>query len=162
MQASELRIPVEAWKLGKGGAYALRSANPNAIHEHQSSMNNSLRDTNPEKFAALTAEAQAPFRSLRMFIYGSCVVSAGVGGVIIFLGILAGRDLATAIPNFAVNAGVVALMTWLYLREQKAKTAAIAAVQAEMAAGRDPRNLTNKAPTYQPPKPSKNKNLKKS
>jgi hypothetical protein len=128
-------------------------------------MNDSLRKTNPEKYAALTAEAQAPFRSLRMFIYGSCVASAGVGGIVIFFGILAGRNLETAIPNFAVNAGVVALMSWLFSREQKAKTAAIAAVKAEMAAGRDPRNMTpgkSSTPTYQPPKPSKNKNLKKS
>jgi Low psii accumulation1 / Rep27 len=85
-----------------------------------------LRQTNPEKFAALTAEAQAPFRSLRLFIYGSCAVSAGFGGLIIGLGILAGKDLSTAIPNFAVNSGVVALTVWLFLRENKAKNIAIA------------------------------------
>jgi hypothetical protein len=91
-----------------------------------------LRQTNPEKFAALTAEAQAPFRSLRLFIYGSCAVSAGFGGLIIGLGILAGKDLSTAIPNFAVNSGVVALMVWLFLRENKAKNSAIDEVLASM------------------------------
>jgi Low psii accumulation1 / Rep27 len=91
-----------------------------------------LRQTNPEKFAALTAEAQAPFRSLRLFIYGACALSAGFGGLIIGLGILAGKDLSTAIPNFAVNSGVVALMVWLFLRENKAKNLAIAEVLAAM------------------------------
>ena len=94
-----------------------------------------LRQTNPEKYAALTAEAQAPFRSLRMFIYASCVASAGIGGLVIFFGILAGRNLETAIPNFAVNAGVVALMGWLFLRENKAKNQAIAEVKAAMKTG---------------------------
>jgi Low psii accumulation1 / Rep27 len=96
-----------------------------------------LRQTNPEKYAALTAEAQAPFRSLRLFVYASCVISAGVGGMVIFLGILAGRNLEVAIPNFAVNAGVVALMTWLFLKENKAKDQAIAEVLAAMKSGGD-------------------------
>jgi acyl-homoserine lactone acylase PvdQ len=95
-------------------------------------MSKSLRETNPEKFAALTAEAQAPFRSLRLFIYASCVVSAGVGGLIIFLGILAGRHLDTAIPNFAVNAGVVALTTWLFIKENNARKQAIVEVSQAM------------------------------
>jgi hypothetical protein len=96
-----------------------------------------LRQTNPEKYAALSAEAQAPFRSLRMFIYASCVASAGIGGLVIFFGILAGRNLETAIPNFAVNAGVVALTGWLFLRENKAKNRAIAEVRAAMKTGAD-------------------------
>jgi Low psii accumulation1 / Rep27 len=94
-----------------------------------------LRQTNPEKYAALIAEAQAPFRSFRMFIYASCVASAGIGGLVIFFGILAGRNLETAIPNFAVNAGVVALTGWLFLRENKARGKAIAQVQVAMKTG---------------------------
>jgi Low psii accumulation1 / Rep27 len=94
-----------------------------------------LRQTNPEKFAALTAEAQAPFRSLRLFIYASCVISAGVGGIVIFLGILAGRNLDTAIPNFAVNAGVVALTAWLFIKENNARKQAIEEVSQSMKTG---------------------------
>jgi acyl-homoserine lactone acylase PvdQ len=94
-----------------------------------------LRQTNPEKFAALTAEAQAPFRSLRLFIYASCVISAGVGGIVIFLGILAGRNLDTAIPNFAVNAGVVALTAWLFTKENNARKQAIVEVSEAMKTG---------------------------
>jgi Low psii accumulation1 / Rep27 len=96
-----------------------------------------LRQTNPDKYAALSAEAQAPFRSLRMFIYASCFASAGIGGLVIFFGILAGRNLETAIPNFAVNAGVVALTGWLFLRENKAKNLAIDEVRAAMKTGAD-------------------------
>jgi hypothetical protein len=98
-------------------------------------MSDSLRQTNPEKYAALSAEAQSPFRSLRMFVYASCVISAGVGGLVIFLGILAGRNLETAIPNFAVNAGVVALTAWLFRRENKAKNQAIAEIREAMKTG---------------------------
>jgi Low psii accumulation1 / Rep27 len=110
---------------------ALRSAH---IHWTDRPMSD-LRQTNPDKYAALIAEAQAPFRSFRMFIYASCVASAGIGGLVIFFGILAGRDLETAIPNFAVNAGVVALTSWLFLRDNKARRQAIAQVQTAMKTG---------------------------
>ncbi len=109
-------------------------------------MSKSLRETNPEKYAALTAEAQAPFRSLRLFIYGSCVVSAGVGGLIIFLGILAGRNLETAIPNFAVNSGVVALTAWLFIKENNARKQAIEEVSQAM------KSRSGKTPPAKPKK----------
>jgi hypothetical protein len=40
---------------------------------------------------------------------------------VVFLAQLAaGRDVATALPNFALQIGVVALMIWLFRREKKA------------------------------------------
>jgi hypothetical protein len=35
--------------------------------------------------------------------------------------LLAGRDVAGVLPNFALQVGVVALMVWLYRLEQKAR-----------------------------------------
>ncbi|MBE9030980.1 DUF3493 domain-containing protein [filamentous cyanobacterium LEGE 11480] len=110
-------------------------------------MSQSLREKDPDKYASLVAEAQAPFRNLRLFVYAACSVSGAVGGFVFFFRILAGRDLSQTIPNFAVQAGVVALTTWLFLKETKAKKNAIATVRDEMQKG-----------AY----PSPEKNLKKS
>jgi Low psii accumulation1 / Rep27 len=79
-----------------------------------------LRETDPEKYIRLRAEAQTPYRGIRQFIYAGSGISAAIGGVVFFFQILAGRELGTAIPNFALQAGVFALMVWLYGREQRA------------------------------------------
>jgi hypothetical protein len=77
----------------------------------------------PEKMARLRAEAQNPYRSLRQFVYLSFGFSGAVGGMIFLLQIAAGRDVSQAIPNFAVQAGVVGLMVFLWRWENKKKLA---------------------------------------
>jgi len=67
----------------------------------------------PEKYARLREEARAPYRGLRMFVYLVFGLSGFVGGLVFLAQILAGRDVASALPNFALQAGVVALMVWL-------------------------------------------------
>ncbi|MDX2243286.1 MAG: DUF3493 domain-containing protein [Leptolyngbyaceae cyanobacterium bins.302] len=87
---------------------------------------NDRRPTKPpsmddETFARLKAEAIAPYRGLRRFLYYSFAASGVVGGVIFFTQLLAGRDVAEALPNFGVQLAVVALMVWLIRLENKAE-----------------------------------------
>lgn len=67
----------------------------------------------PEKYARLREEARAPYRGLRLFIYGVFGASGFIGAVVFLAQLLAGRDVANALPNFALQVGVVALMVWL-------------------------------------------------
>lgn len=92
-------------------------------------MTNSSRDRRPTKppgmddetFARLKAEAIAPYRGLRRFIYYSFAASGAVGGFIFLTQLLAGQDVAEVLPNFAIQLGVVALMVWLLRLENKAE-----------------------------------------
>jgi hypothetical protein len=91
-----------------------------------------LQQRDPEKYAHLRAEATAPYRGLRRFIYISFAASGSIGGFIFLTQLLAGRDVAEALPNFAIQMGVVALMVWLLRLESKAE-------QGNKADGRLPR-----------------------
>jgi Low psii accumulation1 / Rep27 len=93
----------------------------------QQSKSNPLRKTDPDKYAQLRAESMAPYRNLRLFVYAGFGASGFIGGIVFLTQILAGRNLETALPNFAVQAGVVALMATLFLWEQKRKTRLIEA-----------------------------------
>ncbi len=92
-------------------------------------MPNSPRDRQPTKppgmddeiFARLKAEAIAPYRGLRRFIYYTCAASGAVGGFIFLTQLLAGRDAAQILPNLGIQVGVVALMVWLIRLENKAE-----------------------------------------
>ncbi|MGB5959064.1 MAG: DUF3493 domain-containing protein [Coleofasciculaceae cyanobacterium] len=68
----------------------------------------------PEKFARLKAEAKAPYRGLRKFIYVSFAASGLIGAFIFLVQLAAGQEVATALPNLALQVGVVALMVWLF------------------------------------------------
>lgn len=83
------------------------------------------RNIDPQLYAQLKAEAKAPYRGLRQFVYVSCALSGLVGGVIFLAQIIAGRDVEAALPNFALQAGVVALMVWLFRLEQRANRKSI-------------------------------------
>lgn len=74
----------------------------------------------PEKYARLRAEAKAPYRGLRQFVYAAFGASGLIGAFIFFTQILAGREVEAALPNLALQVGVVALMVWLYRLEQRA------------------------------------------
>lgn len=73
----------------------------------------------PEKYKRLMAEAKAPYRGLRKFIYGTFAASGAIGAFIFFSQILAGRDISSAIPNLLLQIGVVALMVFLFRLESR-------------------------------------------
>lgn len=84
-----------------------------------SSKNSSNKRFTPEQYARLKAEAQAPYRGLRKFVYVACGASGFIGAFVFLAQLLAGRDVDTALPNFALQVGVIALMVFLFRREQR-------------------------------------------
>lgn len=85
-----------------------------------------LQSSDPELYARLKAEAAAPYRSLRQFIYLAFGASGFIGGMIFLAQLAAGREVASALPNFALQVGVVALMVWLFRIEGRAARKAMA------------------------------------
>ncbi len=73
----------------------------------------------PERYARLVAEAQAPYRGLRKFVYGGLGASGAIGAFIFLAQAIAGRDLGNALPNLALQVGVVALMVFLFRLESR-------------------------------------------
>lgn len=88
-----------------------------------------LRQSDPEKYAYLRAEATAPYRGFRQFIYVAFGASGFVGGIFFLAQFMAGREVDTALPNLALQAGVVALMVTLWRWEQRSKDKAIVAIR---------------------------------
>ncbi|CAC5340564.1 MULTISPECIES: DUF3493 domain-containing protein [Planktothrix] len=84
--------------------------------------NNSQQNSqlSPEQYTRLRAEAMAPYRGLRQFIYIGFGASGFIGAVVFFAQLLAGRNITSALPNLALQVGVVALMVGLFRWEQKA------------------------------------------
>lgn len=74
----------------------------------------------PQLYAQLRAEAKAPYRGLRQFIYIGFGASGLIGAFIFLMQLIAGREVDAALPNFALQIGVVALMIWLFRLEQRA------------------------------------------
>jgi hypothetical protein len=72
-----------------------------------------------EKYARLKAEAKAPYRGFRKFFYLAFAASGAIGGFVFLMQLLAGRDVGEAFPNFALQAGIVALMLWLWRLESQ-------------------------------------------
>ena len=68
----------------------------------------------PEQYARLKAEAATPYRGLRKFVYVAFGVSGFIGAFIFLAQLLAGRDVETALPSFALQVGVIALMIFLF------------------------------------------------
>ena len=79
------------------------------------------RQLSPEYYARLKAESKAPYRGLRKFIYFAVGASGFTGGVVFLAQLAAGQDVTTAIPNLALQVGIVALMVWLFRLEQRAE-----------------------------------------
>ena len=71
----------------------------------------------PEMYARLKAEAEAPYKGLRKFFYLVIGASGFIGAVVFLAKIIAGKDIATALPNFALQVGLIALMIFFYSRE---------------------------------------------
>ncbi len=72
----------------------------------------------PEKYARLKAEAKAPYKGLRKFFYVAFGASGLMGAFIFLAKLAAGQDATSNLPNFALQVGVVALMVFLFRREQ--------------------------------------------
>ncbi|MEA5582333.1 DUF3493 domain-containing protein [Nodularia harveyana UHCC-0300] len=79
---------------------------------------NSQNRLNPEQYARLKAEMAAPYRGVRKFIYIGFGTSAFIGAFIFFFQVLAGRDIDSALPNLALQIGVLALMIFLWRWEE--------------------------------------------
>lgn len=79
------------------------------------------RQLSPEKYARLKAEAKAPYRPLRQFIYFAFGASGCIGAFVFLAQLAAGHEVATALPNFALQIGVVALMVWLFRLDRRAE-----------------------------------------
>ena len=73
----------------------------------------------PQKYAALRAEAKAPYKGLRKFFYIAFAASGFVGALVFLAQLAAGKDVTTAFPNFALQIGGVALMIFLFRLESK-------------------------------------------
>ncbi|VEP15485.1 conserved hypothetical protein [Hyella patelloides LEGE 07179] len=73
----------------------------------------------PEKYARLKAEAKAPYRGLRKFLYIGFGASGFIGALTFLARIAAGQDLARDVPNFALQVGVVALMIFFFRLDRK-------------------------------------------
>jgi hypothetical protein len=75
----------------------------------------------PKQYARLKAEMAAPYRSFRQFIYIAFGASGLIGTFIFFLRVLAGRDVDSALPNLALQVGIVALVVFLWRWEQRSQ-----------------------------------------
>ncbi|HEY9846999.1 MAG TPA: DUF3493 domain-containing protein [Candidatus Caenarcaniphilales bacterium] len=64
--------------------------------------------------ARLKAEAMAPYRGLRQFVYISFAASALIGGIIFLFKLLAIQEISSTLPNLALQVGIFALMIWLF------------------------------------------------
>ena len=68
----------------------------------------------PELYARLRREAKAPYRTLRQFVYLAFGGSGLIGAFVFLAQLAAGEAIATTLPNFALQVGVVALMVFLF------------------------------------------------
>ncbi|ERT06543.1 hypothetical protein M595_3499 [Lyngbya aestuarii BL J] len=89
-------------------------SNPNSNRQSPKSQ------LSPEKYARLKAELKTPYRGLRQFIYVGFGASGFIGALVFLAQVLAGREVASALPNLALQVGVVALMVWLFRLENRA------------------------------------------
>jgi Low psii accumulation1 / Rep27 len=89
------------------------------LNNSKANIKNSLQQSNPEKYARLKAEAQAPYKGLRLFMYLAFGASGFIGALVFLAQLAAGRNVISAAPNFALQVGVVALMVWLFRLERK-------------------------------------------
>jgi hypothetical protein len=83
--------------------------------------NRGSKQIDPQLYARLKAESANPYRGLRKFIYATCGASGFIGAFIFLAQLLAGRDVDTALPNFALQVGVVALMIFLFRWDRERK-----------------------------------------
>lgn len=83
--------------------------------------NRNNQQLNSEKYAYLKAEAEAPYKGLRKFIYFAFGASGAIGAFIFFAQLLAGKNVSDNIYNLFVQIAVIALMIFLFRWEDRKK-----------------------------------------
>ncbi len=78
-----------------------------------------MKKSESNQYEYLKAEAKAPYKGLRKFIYFGFGASGFIGAFIFLTQLLVGKDLSTILPNLALQVGVVALMIFLWKLEKK-------------------------------------------
>ncbi|WP_373478551.1 DUF3493 domain-containing protein [Geminocystis sp.] len=91
--------------------------NNNFKNEDKKTNKNNL---NAEKYAYLKAEAEAPYKGFRKFIYFGIGASGAIGAFIFSIQLIAGKNVANNIPNLLIQITVVALMIFLFRWEERA------------------------------------------
>jgi hypothetical protein len=81
--------------------------------------NRTASQLNSEQYARLKAEIKNPYRNVRKFIYVAGGASGLIGAFIFFFQSLAGRNLDTALPNLALQIGIIALVAFLWRWEEQ-------------------------------------------
>ena len=90
-------------------------------------MNNNNKNTNntnklsSEKYAYLKAEAEAPYKGFRKFIYLGIGASGAIGAFIFLLQLIAGKNVSDNIGNLLVQIAVISLMVLLFRWEDRSK-----------------------------------------
>lgn len=77
------------------------------------------KQLSPEKYAYLRAEAEAPYKGLRKFIYFAFGASGAIGAFIFFAQLLAGKNVSENIYNLFIQIAVITLMIFLYRWEDR-------------------------------------------
>jgi hypothetical protein len=81
-----------------------------------------LKQSNPEKYARLKAEAKAPYRGLRKFIYVTLAAWGGIGAFVFFTALLAGKgNPSNNLSSLMLQLGLVGLMILLFQRDRPAE-----------------------------------------
>lgn len=91
--------------------------NNNFKNENKKTNKNNLTS---EKYAYLKAEAEAPYKGFRKFIYFGIGASGAIGAFIFSIQLIAGKNVANNIPNLLIQITVVALMIFLFRWEERA------------------------------------------
>jgi Low psii accumulation1 / Rep27 len=81
-------------------------------------MSNPKPKLTPEQYHRLREQATKPYKGLRRFIYLAFGASGAIGAFIFLAQLAAGRNIASTLPNFALQLGVVALMVFLFRLEK--------------------------------------------
>jgi hypothetical protein len=89
---------------------------PKPIKENPSLISSQVSS---QQYQRLKSEMVAPYRPLRQFIYLAGGASAFIGSLVFLGQLAAGREVGSAIPNLALQVGVVTLMVWLFRLEQR-------------------------------------------
>jgi Low psii accumulation1 / Rep27 len=92
---------------------------PSPVKSSKSMIAENLKRNDPEKYARLKAEAKAPYRGLRKFVYVTLGAWGGIGGFVFLTALLAGKGApGTNMGNLALQIGLVALMVMLFRRDR--------------------------------------------
>ena len=78
-------------------------------------------DRIPVKPPGMSQERFEPFKGLRKLIYGAVGASGLLGAFVFFTQLIAGRDVETALPNLAVQMGVIGIVVLLFWLEERGK-----------------------------------------